>query len=227
MFLFQLLAVCGEWDKAGAQLRALASLSPEAQMLAAAYNPLIAAEKLRAAAFKGEGPVSVLVASSDWVDVLSQSFAAQSAGRLEDAQALRDAAFEAAPAVPGACNGQRFGWIADADSHFGPCLEMIVGGRWGLVPFEAISELSTEGAQDLRDLVWLPVQLTLRSGQAAAAFLPVRYPGSEAGSAAVRLAKVTEWRDEGQGERGLGQKLLAFDTGDDVGLLALRHLQML
>jgi type VI secretion system protein ImpE len=34
MFLFQLLCVLGEWDKAKSQLAILAQLSPEAQMLA-------------------------------------------------------------------------------------------------------------------------------------------------------------------------------------------------
>jgi len=224
MFLFQLLCICGEWDKATTQLRALASLSPEAEMLAAAYNPLIEAEKARAAAFSGAAAVPILIATSDWVEVLARSITAGAQGRTDEADALRDQAFDAAPSIPGEFNGRRFGWIADADSRFGPSLELIVGGRWGLVPFEALTELTSEGVQDLRDLIWLPVELTMRSGQSASGFLPARYPGSEAAGAQARLAKVTEWAEGGA---GLGQRLWTFDDGEDVGVLSLRQLQLL
>ena len=73
--------------------------------------------------------------------------------------------------------GRKFGWIADVDPRLGPCFEAIVAGKWGLVPFEAISRIKTEGPRDLRDVVWLPVEMALRSGQSAAALLPARYPG--------------------------------------------------
>lgn len=224
MFLFQLLCICGEWDKATVQLRSLASLSPEAEMLAAAYNPLIAAEKARAAAFSGAAAVPILISTSDWVELLARSITAGAQGHEAQATDLRDQAFDQAPSIPGEFNGRRFGWIADADSRFGPSLELIVGGRWGLVPFEALSELTSVGVEDLRDLIWLPVELTMRSGQSAAGFLPARYPGSEAADAQARLAQVTEWADDGG---GIGQRLWTFDDGEDAGVLSLRTLHLL
>ena len=51
MFLFQLLCLMGQWDKAKIQLRTLAGLSPEAQMLAVTYNLAIDAEIVRAKVF--------------------------------------------------------------------------------------------------------------------------------------------------------------------------------
>jgi type VI secretion system protein ImpE len=56
MFLFQLFCILGEWDKAKAQLKVLTQLSPEAQMLAVAYNLAIDAELQREKAFAGELP---------------------------------------------------------------------------------------------------------------------------------------------------------------------------
>jgi type VI secretion system protein ImpE len=69
--------------------------------------------------------------------------------------------------------------------------------------------------------------MSLRSGQSAAALLPARYPGSEAADTPdLRLGRSTEWRDGPLGQVPIGQRLLTFDTGEDVGLLALRQLDM-
>ncbi|OZA56746.1 MAG: hypothetical protein B7X78_09760, partial [Sphingomonadales bacterium 39-62-4] len=61
------------------------------------------------------------------------------------------------------------------------------------------------------------------------AFLPARYPGSEAAtSAAIRLGRQTEWAELGNGdaalEVGLGQRLWSLSDGEDTGLLDLRKL---
>lgn len=227
LFLLQLMMVGGEWDKASAQAKALTSLSPQAEMLAVLCNQLIAGERQREAAFAGAEPFKVLVPTSKWVDDLAGSLTALAAGDLAKAEALRDEAFDAAPDTPGDCDGRRFTWIADADARFGPCLEVVIAGSWGLVPFEAIAAINSDGPQELRDLAWLPVQLELRSGQTAAAFLPTRYPGAAGEAGALRLARGTEWREGPLGEVGAGQRLFALSDGDDLPILSLRRLSML
>lgn len=227
LFLLQLMMVCGEWDKAAAQAKALASLSPQAEMLAVLCNQLIGGEREREDAFAGRRPFKVLVPTSPWVDSLAGALTAWAAGDVDRAQKLRDEAFDAAPDTPGDCDGRRFTWIADADPRFGPCLELVIAGSWGLVPFEAIAAINSEGPQELRDLAWLPVQLQLRSGQSAAAFMPTRYPGAAAEPAALRLARATEWRSSPFGDLGAGQRLFALSDGDEVPILALRRLSML
>ena len=237
MFLFQLMAVCGEWDTAVAQLRALGSLSAEAQMLATVYNQAITAEKTRADAYAGKRPFDVLVASSPWVEQLAQGLSALCAGRAREGDDLRNQAFDAAGDTPGtlvaglespeAANDKPFLWIADADPRLGPCFEAIVAGRWGLVPFEAVSRIKVDGPRDLRDLVWLPAEMMLRSGQSAAALLPARYPGTEREPEGdLRLARATEWRDGPGGEVPIGQRLWSFDDGSEVGVLSVSRLDM-
>ena len=227
LFLLQLMMISGEWDKARAQAKALASLSPQAELLSVLCNQLIAGEAQREAAFAGEQPFKVLVPTSPWVDDLAAALTAAAAGDTAKAEALRDQAFDAAPDTPGDCDGRKFLWIADADARFGPCLEVIIAGGWGLVPFEAIEAINSEGAAELRDLAWLPVQLALRSGQTAAAFLPTRYPGAAGESPALRLARGTEWRAGPLGDVGAGQRLFALSDGEDLPLLSLRRLTML
>ena len=222
MFLWQLMALSGEWDKAAGQLRTLATLSAEAQMLATVYSQAIAVEKVRAAAYAGAAPFPVLVASSPWIETLA---GALSAGTPQETERLRDEAFDAAGDTPGEVGDQKFGWIADVDSRLGPALEAIVAGKWGLIPFEAVTQIKTEGPRDLRDLIWLPAELSLRSGQSVATLLPARYPGSETGSAEVRLGRVTDWRAGLSGDEPIGQRVWATDTGQEIGILDFNLIQ--
>ncbi len=223
MFLWQLMAVAGEWDKASTQIRGLASVSPEAQMLATVYTQAAGLEATRAAAYAGRVAFPVLVASSPWLDTLAAGLTALAQGKAEEGGRLRDEAFDAAGDTPGEIDGRKFGWIADVDSRLGPCFEAIVSGRWGLVPFEAVTHIKTEGPRDLRDVVWLPVQMALRSGQSAAALIPARYPGSEAmASDMLKLGRATEW----EGDSPRGQRLWATDDGSETGVLDFRELVM-
>jgi type VI secretion system protein ImpE len=225
MFLFQLLCVGGEWDKALTQLRALAQVSAEAQMLSVAYGQAIEAEKLRAQVFAGSAQPVLLVGSSAWAGDLTGALAALCQGRAEDAEGLREKAFEAAPETPGEFNGAAFDWIADGDARFGPSFEAIIAGQWGLVPFDSIEKMESEGPKDLRDIVWLPAQVFFKTGQSVAALLPARYPGSESATdAGLRLARGTDWIDQPWGQAGAGQHEWSFSEGDDAGLLSLRRL---
>lgn len=223
MFLFQLLALAGEWDKARNQLRALAQLSPEAQMLAVTYEQAMDAEKLRAAVFAGVEPMPLLAGKDGWAQGLAHAMTLRARGNEAEAQHARDAAFDAAPDTPGTLNGVHFDWVADADSRFGPAFEVILGGRYGLVAFDQVTKISSDGPRDLRDTVWYPVQIAFRSGQSAAAFLPARYPGSEeASDNALRLGRSTAWVERDEESEGVGQHVWTFSDGDDLGLLQLR-----
>ncbi|RYF97928.1 MAG: virulence protein SciE type, partial [Caulobacteraceae bacterium] len=166
------------------------------------------------------------VSSSPWIDTLAQSLTATAAGRSDEGERLRDEAFEAAGDTPGKIGEHKFNWIADVDSRLGPCFEAIVQGKWGLIPFEAITRIKTEGPKDLRDIVWLPVELSLRSGQSAAAFLPARYPGFETESNQVKLGRATEWREDQGGEHPVGQKLWSTDADLEIGILDFTDLQL-
>jgi type VI secretion system protein ImpE len=220
MFLFQLLCVEGEWDKARLQLRALSELSPEARMLAVAYGQAIDGEQARTRALAGQEPATLLADAPGWAADLA---AAIGAGADSGA---RMAALEACPDTVGDVDGRPFDFLFDDDSRFGPMFEAIVAGRWGLVPFAVVEEISTEGPVDLRDLVWLPVQIRFRAGAAIAAMLPVRYPGTEGEpDSALRLARKTEWREEGAAVRGVGQRVWTTSAGDDVGILSFRKIR--
>jgi len=224
MFLFQLLAAAGEWDKARRQLDTLAQLSGEAQMLAVAYGQAIDAERERAEVFAGRARARQHVAS-DWLEGVIDALEHFAQGRIAEGEGARDAAFDAAPDVAGSFNDISFDWIADADARFGPSFEAIIGGRYGLQGFDQVASITSEGPRDLRDLIWFPVQIAFRSGQSVAAFLPARYPGSEAASdVSERLGRATSWSDAEWGQAGSGQRLWTLSDGEDHALLSLRTL---
>ena len=224
MFLFQLLATAGEWDKAKTQLATLAQLSPEAGMLAVAYGQAVDAERERAEVFAGTKRMALLV-ESEWATAQVDAIEHYAHGRRAEGDSARDAAFEAAPDTPGTLDGAEFEWIADADSRFGPAFEAIVGGRYGLIPFDAVASLKSEGPKDLRDTVWYPAQVALKTGNSVAAMLPARYPGSEAAADVnERLGRATAWHDTQWGQAGSGQHLWTLSTEDERDLLSVRQL---
>ncbi|MCC2975686.1 tetratricopeptide repeat protein [Sphingomonas sp. PL-96] len=221
LFLWQLLAVAGEWAKAKTQLATLAQLSPEAQMLSVVYGQALDAEEQRAAVLRGElrAPIH---GGSAWAEAVAGALELDGRGEAEQAAARREAAFAEAPDTPGTLDGVPFDWIADADPRFGPTIEAVINGRYGLLPFDAISLLVSEGPRDLRDVVWYPVELTLKAGPRIAALLPARYPGlPDAGP--ERLARATNWTDDGH---GIGQRLWSTSDGEDRGLLSIRSLEL-
>lgn len=222
MFLCQILAIEGAWDRARTHLRALATLSPEAQLLAATYGQAIGAEAQRAAAMAGDERAPLLVGAGSWAEEFVDALAAVG----PDATLLRRRALDASPDTPGEIDGHAFDYLFDADSRFGPLFEATVAGRWGLIPFAAVEEITTQGPVDLRDLVWLPVEIRLRDGAGLAALLPVRYPGTEHhADPALRLARRTEWQDADAVVHGLGQHLWTTSDGTDVGILGFHRIR--
>lgn len=224
MFLFSLLCIGGEWEKARTQLNALAGISPEARMLSIVYGQAIDAEAERAAVFEGCERANVH-AGGDWTGSLADALYAEADGRHEAAAETRMSALDGAPDTPGELDGTRFDWIADADARFGPAFEAVIGGRYGLVAFDAVERITSEGPRDLRDVVWYPVQIAFREGQSAAALLPARYPGSEASAQPdERLGRATNWSDGPGSQAGSGQHLWTLSNEEDRGLLGVRTL---
>lgn len=224
-FFWQLLALVGEWDKAEQQLRTLSTTDPKAMMLGSVYNQALAAMRTRAAVLSGAERGRSLVGSEPWVERLLDAL--QAFGRGDAGAALlSDAALEDAPASAGSIDGEAFGWIADADQRFGPMLEAVIGDNYGFVPFAACKRIKVSEPVDLRDTVWLPIEIETRSGQTSMAFAPVLYPGTtDSGDNALILARRTDWSAQAGIEVGTGQRVIATDTADH-GILAIRDIRL-
>lgn len=226
VFLFQLLAVTGDWDRALTQLNVAAEMDAANLLMAQVCRPALQCEALRAQIFAGQRTPVIFGEPEPWMGMMVEANRLTGLGKIEESQDLRAQAFEAAPVTPGAVNGERFEWIADADPRLGPMLEMIVDGKYVWVPFMRIGQILIEPPSDLRDMVWTPSMVRWANGGEGVAIIPSRYQGSEAvDNDAVRLARMTDWVDRGHDLfTGVGQRLLTTDGGDH-GLLEIRTLE--
>lgn len=227
IFLFQLLALLGRWDRALTHLDVAATLDAGTLAMKQVYREAIACEMLRARVFAGEKAPMVLGHPGEWLALLIESRLQAGRGAKELAASLRSRAFELAPTTSGTLDDARFEWIADADMRLGPVLEVIMNGRYYWVPFANLARVSIEKPTDLRDLVWAPAHLQLANGGESVALLPVRYPGSEqSDDSAVVLGRTTLWEEALPGVfHGLGQRVIATDLSEHA-LLEVREIRL-
>lgn len=227
VFLFQLLCISGDWQRAVTQLKTCATLDPACEQMAQTYRSAILCEIFRGQVFSGVKPPLVFGEPDAWVAGLIEALRLDAQGDARAGEELRQTSFEAAPAVAGVVDGTPFSWIADADPRLGPILELIVNGRYFWVPFDRIHKLRLEAPADLRDCVWMPAEITWCNGGSTVALIPTRYDGSEtATDASLRLARMTGWITEGERVvKGQGQRLFTTDT-DEIALMNLRELTL-
>jgi type VI secretion system protein ImpE len=216
IFLFQLLCVMGKWDKALTQLNVASDLDPKAIPMKQVCQQTLQCEVLRAEVYAGKRTPLVFGEPNEWVAWLLQSLQYFANGTYPQALALRDKAFEAAPAVSGKIDGVAFQWLADADSRMGPILEAIIDGKYFWVPLINIKKIKIEPPADLRDIIWLPVTFEWANGGSGVGLIPGRYPGSESHhDPSVKLARKTLFENLADGvDVPLGQRLLATDAGE-------------
>lgn len=226
-FLFQLLSVLGQWDRAMNQLNVAGELDPATLAMVQTYREALKCESLRAEIFAGHHSPMVLGQPPQWLALLMEALRMLAQGQPGEAERLRGEAFEAAPATSGTINGEAFEWIADADGRLGPVLEAIVNGRYYWVPFERIRKIQIDEPEDLRDLVWLPAHLELANEGELFGFVPSRYPASEASDdGLVQLSRKTEWQEQDADLFvGLGQRLLTTDAGE-YPILEVREITL-
>jgi type VI secretion system protein ImpE len=214
VFLFQLLCVLGQWERAQAQLKVAADLDAKGLAMAQMYREAIRCEMFRSEVFAGKKSPVVFGAPDQWIALLIESLV--SAPDATQSRTLRAQAFEAAPTSSGLINGERFEWIADADMRLGPVCEAVINGQYYWVPFERLSRIELEPPADLRDVVWMPAHFQFANGGETVGVIPTRYPGSEGSDdAQICLGRKTHWV-EGPPEvfSGLGQRVLTTDSGD-------------
>jgi len=227
VFLFQLLCVLGQWDRALNQLNVAAQLDASALAMAQMYREAIRCELLRAKVFEGATPPMVFGQPEEWLALLIEALLLAGRGKAKESAELRARAFDGAAGTAGTLGEQPFEWIADADSRLGPVLEAIVDGRYYWVPFERIRRITLEAPADLRDMVWAPAKLRLANGGDAAALIPARYPGSELDTnGLIRLGRKTEWDEVAPDTfHGRGQRMFATGEGE-YALLSVRRLEL-
>ena len=161
IFLFQLLAVMGQWERALTQLKVAADLDPTTLPMVQTYRTRPAhARAMRSDGVRGQAPRRHCSASPPMDGAAGARRCGSSRqGQFEAGRTLRERAFEDAPATAAErIDGKLFAWIADADSRLGPMLEADHQRSLLLDPVRTARGASQfEKPADLRDLAWMPV----------------------------------------------------------------------
>jgi type VI secretion system protein ImpE len=226
VFLFQLLAVMGEWHRAMTQLNVVAELDSGALPMVHTYREALRCEVFRDEVFAGRRTPLIFGDPSPWMALLLEALKLTAANKYGQSQQMRLQAFEQAPARRGEIDGQSFEWLADADPRLGPVLEAIVNGRYYWVPFHNIQKILVDEPTDLRDIAWMPAQFIWMNGGEAVGLIPTRYPESHASDdPTICLARKTDWiAYEPDLYLGLGQRMLATDAGE-YPIMSIRTVQ--
>jgi type VI secretion system protein ImpE len=227
VFLFQLLCVVGQWERALNQLKVASELEPLALPMAQMYGDAVRCEAIRTEVFEGKKSPMVLGEPDQWLALLIESRLLAGRGEAGHSEELRHRAFDEAPTSSGDIDGRPFEWLADADSRLGPVMEAIINGRYYWVPFSRVTKVALDPPEDLRDMVWIPAHVQFDNGGESLALIPTRYPGSEhSDDGAIVLARKTSWEPIAEEMyRGLGQRILATDSGE-TPILEVRTITM-
>jgi type VI secretion system protein ImpE len=215
-FLFELLCFAGEWGRGEMQLDVLAQGGTNAELGAMVYRAVLHAERERQEFFGGK---AYLFQGLGWTNRKAEEAAENT---------ISNSLPCTAPA--GVFNGRTFHSISDADPRIGARLEIFLAGQYLSVPLEHIASIQVRPPKRLRDLLWAPALITnqpnLQLRDIGEVLIPVLSPFSHTHEDdAVRLGRMTAWKESDGLELPFGQKLLLVD-GEEIPFLEIRDLQV-
>ncbi|MEC8554705.1 MAG: type VI secretion system accessory protein TagJ [Planctomycetota bacterium] len=226
IFLFQLFAIVGEWERALSQLKVAGELSEEASTLVQCYQHLLNMEAFRTQVFSGKKQPLVFGEPEPWMAGIFEANRLLATGADSQAEELLLRSLEEAPAKGGKIHYRvggdeetseaEFDWIADADLRYGPFIECVLNGKYYWIPMHRIESIQMDPPADLRDLVWMPAEFRWAGGGEMVGMLPCRYPLTEKEEdSALRLSRKTTWQQRtAHLQSGLGLRLFATESED-------------
>ncbi|MCB1936052.1 MAG: tetratricopeptide repeat protein [Nitrosomonas sp.] len=231
IFLFQLLVVMGQWERALNQLAVIKELDDSAIAMVLMYRQVIACEQYREQVFGGKKEPIVLGKPEKWIALLIQSLKLIAEDKFDAADAMRKQAFEQASAIAGTIDDESFGWLADADERLGPIIEAFIDGRYLWTTLDNLNAIVIEEPADLRDVVWLPAHFSWKNGGENYGLIPTRYPFSYQVDPLLALSRKTVWQETAPDLYvGYGQKMIATDQSEyplmQIRAINVTHAEM-
>ena len=227
LFLFELLAFSGQWDRAARQADAIRYEEVELETAAQGYRKLVESELRRQQWWQAGKAPEFFSPPTAATKLRLEAANLIRGGKPQEAAGLLAQAAGQEPAIAGTLNDKPFTALRDCDDLWGPVIEVMAHGSYYWVPLEQVDTISVTRPKFPRDLLWLPALLSIKDGPAGNVFLPGLYPGSsEHPDDQVKLGRLTDWLGEdGNPVLGVGQHTYLVDE-EPIGLWEWEQLTM-
>jgi type VI secretion system protein ImpE len=133
-------------------------------------------------------------------------------------------------AMPVQINGKRYDDCEDEDLRIGASLEVYADGKYARIPYSEIDQIEAEKPTTLRDLLWIPVKMSLKeeskfSSSGPHVHLPALAPSTwRHKDDVVRLGRISVLEENAVGEYvPYGAKLLICGD-EEISLLEVREM---
>lgn len=194
--LFSLFAVHGEWTRAADQLDTARTLGADISL--AVYEVILKTVSDREKVIRGEtAPHFPGGQPPDWYPDWQSALAELASGNPELLESVILVRSPQLDQINGFNSEFEFEGFRNCDNRIAGSFEGVFEGRYSWIPFERVLRISVpERPELLQDLVWLPVMIHLKSGEALKGYLYSTYPGTpENGADDERLARISNWDD--------------------------------
>lgn len=226
LFLFELLAFNGEFDRAKTQLGTVSYEDVGLEAATQKYRLLTESETARRRVYQEGLTPQFLTDAPEHMRLRLEAVQRLREGNGKMAADLLAEAEEVTPTISGMLNDQPFTLLRDADDILGPILEVMANGQYFWVPLEQVVAVMVNAPKYPRDLIWIPARLEM-DATAGEVFLPTLYPLTPTHTdPLVKLGRKTEWLQDGDSPvRGAGARMFLKDD-DAISLLDWRTLEV-
>lgn len=212
----ELLCITGELDKADAQLDMIVRQHPDFLLGAVNVRQLIRAETARRDFYKGGMTATLFGEPAPMFSALLTLRLALHEQDTDEAALAAEEMEQLRPQVAIEHRDQLHTDIRDLDDSLGGYLELFgTDGKYYLAGFEQIASLKLHPPQNLLDIIWRRVDISIIDGPQGEAFLPLIYVTDACANEAasddplILLGRATDWHEHhARLITGSGQKML-------------------
>lgn len=224
-FLFELSCFSGEWERAEKQLEMIGHQDANALVGSLIYRQNFHNERNRMRLFSDGLSPEFVTAKPAYLDDLLSAINRIREGNILEARTLLDKVEEERPAFPCEINGVRFSDIRDYNDVTMCVFEVFIKDSYVWLPFEQVQSIKFPKPKTLRDLFWIQAEIEMLNGTSGEMFIPALYSGSwQSDNDAVRLGRMTDWRDIGEDMfTGEGMRIFWMD-GKDRSILDMESI---
>jgi type VI secretion system protein ImpE len=213
IFLFELSAFSGDWDRAEKQLDAIGHQDGNAAIGSLIYRQNFHNERERMNVFEHSSQPGSITQMPAYVGDLVQAVDHVRRGETAQARELLDKIEEERPAFAVEIDGTKFEDFRDYNDLTMCVFEAFLKDNYVWLPFEEVVSVEFLERKSLRDIFWPQAKVELTNGSVGEMFLPALYVNSwKSDDDQIRLGRAVDWRDRGdEVYQGEGVRLFWMD----------------